>query len=114
MQYFSTRGAGPVTLDTALRLGIASDGGLFLPEKLPSFALRGIPTAADQWGVPQGASWRQVSLTSLFTQVWLGGSPGGGAFPVKRDDGAVFPGPEGRDEDSKSGWSLPSIMWRFG
>ena len=35
MQYFSTRGAGPVTLDDALRLGIASDGGLFLPETLP-------------------------------------------------------------------------------
>ena len=37
MKYFSTRGAGPVSLDDALRLGIASDGGLFLPEALPSF-----------------------------------------------------------------------------
>jgi threonine synthase len=37
MHYFSTRGAGPVTLDNALRLGIASDGGLFLPESLPRF-----------------------------------------------------------------------------
>jgi threonine synthase len=37
MKYFSTRGAGPVTLDDALRLGIASDGGLFLPEQLPQF-----------------------------------------------------------------------------
>jgi threonine synthase len=37
MKYFSTRGAGPVTLDDALRLGIASDGGLFLPEQLPEF-----------------------------------------------------------------------------
>ena len=37
MRYFSTRGAGPVLLDDALRLGIASDGGLFLPEKLPRF-----------------------------------------------------------------------------
>ena len=37
MRYFSTRGAGPVTLDDALRLGIASDGGLFLPENLPVF-----------------------------------------------------------------------------
>lgn len=39
MRYFSTRGAGPVTLDDALRLGIASDGGLFLPEKLPRFSV---------------------------------------------------------------------------
>ena len=37
MRYFSTRGAGPVSLDDALRLGIAADGGLFLPEALPSF-----------------------------------------------------------------------------
>lgn len=37
MQYFSTRGVGPVTLDDALCLGIASDGGLFLPERLPQF-----------------------------------------------------------------------------
>ena len=37
MQYFSTRGAGPVSLDDALRLGIASDGGLFLAEQLPQF-----------------------------------------------------------------------------
>ena len=39
MRYFSTRGAGPVTLDDALRKGIADDGGLFLPEQLPSFRL---------------------------------------------------------------------------
>jgi threonine synthase len=37
MKYFSTRGDGPVILDDALRMGIAEDGGLFLPEKLPSF-----------------------------------------------------------------------------
>ena len=39
MKYFSTRGAGPATLDDALRKGIASDGGLYLPEKLPRFRL---------------------------------------------------------------------------
>jgi threonine synthase len=39
MEYLSTRGAGPVSLDDALRLGIASDGGLFLPDKLPTFAV---------------------------------------------------------------------------
>jgi threonine synthase len=39
MKYFSTRGAGPVSLDDALRLGIAADGGLFLPETLPSFEI---------------------------------------------------------------------------
>ncbi len=39
MRYFSTRGAGPVSLDHALRTGIAEDGGLFLPESLPEFAI---------------------------------------------------------------------------
>ena len=39
MKYFSTRGAGPVSLDEALCKGIASDGGLFLPEQLPTFAV---------------------------------------------------------------------------
>ena len=39
MKYFSTRGAGPVSLDDALRLGIASDGGLFLAEQLPNFCI---------------------------------------------------------------------------
>ena len=39
MEYRSTRGAGPVSLDEALRLGIAADGGLFLPERLPAFGV---------------------------------------------------------------------------
>lgn len=39
MNYFSTRGAGPVTLDEALVSGIARDGGLFLPEQLPEFTV---------------------------------------------------------------------------
>lgn len=38
MRYFSTRGDGPVLLDDALRLGLAADGGLFLPESLPTFS----------------------------------------------------------------------------
>jgi len=39
VKYFSTRGAGPLNLDEALRQGIASDGGLFLPERLPKFSV---------------------------------------------------------------------------
>jgi threonine synthase len=45
MNYFSTRGAGPVSLDDALRLGIASDGGLFLPEELPRFKVTDFDSA---------------------------------------------------------------------
>jgi threonine synthase len=38
VDYVSTRGAGPVGLDTALVAGIAEDGGLFIPATMPSFA----------------------------------------------------------------------------
>lgn len=44
MNYVSTRGAGPTSLDEALRKGIASDGGLFLPDKLPSFDISDFDT----------------------------------------------------------------------
>ena len=47
MQYFSTRGAGPVTLDEALVSGIASDGGLFLPQQLPAFTVEDFPPTAS-------------------------------------------------------------------
>lgn len=39
MNYYSTRGSEAVSLDTALRQGIADDGGLFLPDRLPTFAI---------------------------------------------------------------------------
>jgi len=51
MKYFSTRGDGPVNLDDALRMGIAADGGLFLPEKLPSFDIAEFDAATTIPGV---------------------------------------------------------------
>ncbi|MDH3954916.1 MAG: threonine synthase, partial [Gammaproteobacteria bacterium] len=47
MQYFSTRGAGPVTLDEALVRGIASDGGLFLPQQLAAFMAEDFAAASS-------------------------------------------------------------------
>lgn len=43
MRYVSTRGAGPVSLDDALTEGIAADGGLYVPQRLPGFE----PSAFD-------------------------------------------------------------------
>ena len=60
MKYFSTRGAGPVSLDDALRLGIASDGGLFLPEQLPHFKV------ADFDGAETIPAVANVLLTPFF------------------------------------------------
>ncbi len=37
MRYLSTRGAASVNLDEAIISGIAADGGLFVPEALPTF-----------------------------------------------------------------------------
>jgi threonine synthase len=37
VDYFSTRGEGPASLDEALVKGIAGDGGLYLPERLAEF-----------------------------------------------------------------------------
>lgn len=53
MRYFSTRGAGPVTLDDALRQGIADDGGLFLPEQLPAFRVNEFDSAGSLTGIAE-------------------------------------------------------------
>lgn len=51
MQYRSTRGADPVSLDEALIHGIASDGGLFLPESLPEFSIDDFAGADDIYAI---------------------------------------------------------------
>ncbi len=53
MKYFSTRGDGPVNLDDALRMGIAADGGLFLPEQLPSFEIADFDAAKTIPGIAE-------------------------------------------------------------
>ena len=60
MRYFSTRGSGPVTLDDALRKGIADDGGLFLPEQLPLFS------SSDFAAAESPASVAEILLRPFF------------------------------------------------
>ncbi len=62
MKYYSTRGEGPVTLDRALVEGIASDGGLFMPESLPAFK----PTDFDD--APDMRSVARVMLAPFFAE----------------------------------------------
>jgi threonine synthase len=45
MQFVSTRGSGPVSLDLALVDGIASDGGLYVPAELPEFSVTDFTSA---------------------------------------------------------------------
>ena len=47
MNYVSTRGSTPVSLDEALVKGIADDGGLFVPVKLPVFTIDDFDGAED-------------------------------------------------------------------
>ena len=47
MKYVSTRGSTPVSLDEALVKGIADDGGLFVPVKLPVFTTDDCDGAAN-------------------------------------------------------------------
>src|SRR4051812_47619806 len=47
MRFISTRGAAtPVTLSEAILQGLASDGGLFVPERMPAFQLADFPKDA--------------------------------------------------------------------
>jgi threonine synthase len=53
MKYVSTRGGDPVSLDQAIAAGIAKDGGLFLPEALPEFAVKDFEDAVSIHEVAQ-------------------------------------------------------------
>jgi len=47
MKFVSTRGgAGTVTLSDAILQGLASDGGLFVPERMPVLPLMDVPRGA--------------------------------------------------------------------
>jgi threonine synthase len=53
MKYVSTRGGDPVSLDQAIAAGIAKDGGLFLPDALPEFAVKDFEDAVSIHEVAQ-------------------------------------------------------------
>ncbi|MDH3374759.1 MAG: threonine synthase [Gammaproteobacteria bacterium] len=61
MQFVSTRGGSPVSLDAALVNGIADDGGLYVPIELPSFATADFDGAGT---IPEVAA---VLLRPFFT-----------------------------------------------
>jgi len=68
MKYRSTRGSSLLTLDEVLLRGIAEDGGLFLPESLPSFS-------ADEFSAGDSIlDTARVVLTPFFSGSSLAGS----------------------------------------
>ncbi len=61
MQFVSTRGSTPVSLDEALVNGIAGDGGLYVPTELPSFSV------ADFDGAESLTDVAAILLAPFFT-----------------------------------------------
>ena len=56
MKYISTRGlTDPVSFNEAVAIGLAPDGGLFLPESLPDIT-------------PRLAAWRNLSYAELCVE----------------------------------------------
>jgi len=67
MRYLSTRGTESVSLDAALVNGIAPDGGLYMPEKLPVFSVSDFDAAIE---IPDVA---EVLLSPFFEGSALAG-----------------------------------------
>jgi threonine synthase len=67
MQFVSTRGNGPVSLDRALVDGIASDGGLYIPAELPMFSATDFESATTIIDVAG------ILLRPFFSNSSLGG-----------------------------------------
>jgi threonine synthase len=82
MQYYSTRGEGPASLDEALVRGIAGDGGLYLPETLPAFE-PGDFAKADT--IP--------TVAAVLLEPFFDGSSLAGALPDILDETFGFPIP---------------------
>jgi len=82
MRYFSTRGDGPVSLDEALVAGIAADGGLYLPERLPAFSAQDFAAAR---GIP--------AVARVLLQPFLAGSPLAGELDAILAETFSFPIP---------------------
>ncbi|HEY4302053.1 MAG TPA: threonine synthase [Candidatus Didemnitutus sp.] len=85
MRYISTRGeADPVPFSEAVALGLAPDGGLFLPENLPDIS-------------PRLAGWKNLSYAELCTEflsLFATDLPAGVLEPIVRRSYATFTHPE--------------------
>jgi threonine synthase len=82
MRYFSTRGTGPVSLDEALVRGIAADGGLFLPERLPRFKIEEF-----------GAARSMPAVAARLLEPFFAGSALRGDLPAILGETFSFPVP---------------------
>ncbi len=82
MNYLSTRGGGPASLDEALLEGLASDGGLYLPERWPTYSLHQFAATDTIAGVAR-----------IFLRPFFAGSRLKDELPAIIDETFCFPIP---------------------
>lgn len=82
MKYVSTRGAGPVSLEAALLDGIAADGGLYVPERWPTYSLH-----------QYAATTTIAGVASIFLRPFFAGSRLENELPAIIDETFSFPIP---------------------
>ena len=78
MKFVSTRGGESVDLDTALVQGIASDGGLFLPDVLPILSVEALSEESSERGLEKAFLAPFFEGSSIASQ--LDGIPRGLSF----------------------------------
>ena len=111
MNYVSTRGDGPVTIDEALVKGIADDGGLFLPQTLPTLDIAEFNSAesiSDVAAILLAPFFAESSLAGELDQILaetfsfdipITRLPGGGASLLE-----LFHGPTAAFKDVGAGF----------
>ena len=101
MNYSSTRSTNKqetVSAAQAIKQGLANDGGLFMPESIPSISLGDIETLIDKSYVERAVSVLSKFLTDYTTEELLADCEAaysetrfvGGAAPLKSIDGKIF------------------------
>ena len=85
MEFYSTRGQGPVNLDQALVQGIAEDGGLFMPTPMPALSVDDFDAAGTLTSVAEtllapffGGSALANDLTQIVDETF--------SFPIPLTD----------------------------
>lgn len=100
MNYSSTRSTNKDTVSAAyaIKQGLASDGGLFMPDEIPSLSLDKISALAEKSYVERAAYILSLFLTDYTyeelledcTEAYSESRFPGGAAPIKSIDGKIF------------------------
>ncbi len=100
MNYSSTRSTNNVAVSAAqaIKQGLADDGGLFMPEKLPTLSTEKIAELADKSYIERATyilslfltDYTEAELLADCTEAYSESRFVGGAAPLKSIDGKIF------------------------